>query len=162
MKVVWFQDFERSQSVDGKDYPERELVDPFCFVLKSTTEYWYCEIQAGYVWDGASIPRAFWSIIGGPFSGDYIIAALVHDLLYDTHITTRAEADDLFQQIMLLSGVTTWRRSLMYRAVKWFGGKPWIKSDAHINIFRKFILVDRVPIAKSGNANFDNTGGRNA
>ena len=35
--------------------------------------------RKGYSTDGASIPRAFWTVVGGPFEGRYRDAALIHD-----------------------------------------------------------------------------------
>jgi hypothetical protein len=40
--------------------------------------------------DGASIPQAFWSIIGGPFEGFYIKASVVHD--HYCEVKTRTES----------------------------------------------------------------------
>jgi hypothetical protein len=38
----------------------------------------------GLVTDGASIPRALWSIVGSPFTGNYRRAAVIHDRFCDT------------------------------------------------------------------------------
>src|SRR5947209_4848318 len=38
---------------------------------------------AGSHVDGASIPRAFWGIIGGPFEGKYRNASVLHDVAYE-------------------------------------------------------------------------------
>src|SRR4051812_20668644 len=38
---------------------------------------------AGSVIDGASIPRALWSFMGGPFEGKYRNASVLHDVAYD-------------------------------------------------------------------------------
>jgi hypothetical protein len=37
---------------------------------------------AGSVTDGASIPRYLWSIMGGPFEGQYRNASVLHDVDY--------------------------------------------------------------------------------
>jgi hypothetical protein len=36
---------------------------------------------AGFIFDGATIPRAFWTVFGDPFIGDYRRAAVIHDLI---------------------------------------------------------------------------------
>ncbi|MGN6185065.1 MAG: DUF1353 domain-containing protein [Thermoanaerobaculia bacterium] len=36
---------------------------------------------SGFVFDGATIPRALWTVFGDPFIGDYRRAAVIHDLL---------------------------------------------------------------------------------
>ncbi|MEW8494247.1 MAG: DUF1353 domain-containing protein [Candidatus Thiodiazotropha taylori] len=55
-------------------------------------EYWQITpdgkklvVPAGYITDGASIPRFAWSIVGGPMSRPYIYAALPHDFRYEVH-----------------------------------------------------------------------------
>ncbi|MEW8049301.1 MAG: DUF1353 domain-containing protein [Candidatus Thiodiazotropha sp.] len=40
-------------------------------------------VPAGYITDGASIPRFAWSIVGGPMSRPYLYAALPHDFRYE-------------------------------------------------------------------------------
>src|SRR4051812_21904157 len=34
----------------------------------------------GSIVDGASIPQAFWTVVGGPFEGQYRNASVVHDV----------------------------------------------------------------------------------
>lgn len=152
MKVICYDSTEFSQLVDGKEYPERELSENFGFTLSSERGFVYATIKAGYHWNGASIPKAFWSLIGGPFSGKYALASLIHDLLYDVHYTLRREADDIFLQVMKMEGVGKLKRWLMYQAVRRFGGKPWKKTDAHLVIMRNFVEWKEVPIYRAGNA----------
>ena len=42
----------------------------------------YITVPQGFKYDGASIPRFLWPIVGHPWSGYYDQAAAVHDLLY--------------------------------------------------------------------------------
>lgn len=85
-------------------------------------------VPAGFVSDFASIPRAFWRVL--PPWGEYNRAAVVHDYLYRTHEMTRAEADETFLVIMGALGVASWKRRIMYRAVRWFGGRAWNRWSA--------------------------------
>ncbi|MEW8253759.1 MAG: DUF1353 domain-containing protein [Candidatus Thiodiazotropha taylori] len=89
-------------------------------------------VTQGATTDGASIPRAFWRFIGGPFSGKYIAAALIHDQLYVTQgydgMFTRKEVDEIFHRAMISLGVKSWRARLMFWAVRVGGGSGW---DAH-------------------------------
>ena len=83
-------------------------------------------VPKGFIFDGASIPRFFWRVIGGPF-GPYVDAAVVHDYIYAEAFDryTKQEADSIFLRIMELLGIKAWRRKAMYRAVKWFGKGGW-------------------------------------
>jgi uncharacterized protein DUF1353 len=88
-------------------------------------------VPEGFHFDLASIPRPLWNIIA-PFELS-VTAPLVHDYLYrhggkvpgTEHVYTRAETDYMFNAIMELEGVPTWRRVLGYNAVRMFGGRAW-------------------------------------
>lgn len=79
-------------------------------------------VPTGFITDGASIPRVFWSALS-PF-GDYFPAALIHDFLYSPRNTryTRLQADTIFLEAMCNLGVAWYRRNTIYRAVRMFGG----------------------------------------
>jgi len=92
-------------------------------------------VPAGFEFDLASIPRAFWWLIS-PFELS-IAAPLLHDFLYQhkgdpppgsivpPRTYSRAEADDLFRTVMEQEGVPAWRRSLAYAGVRAFGWLGW-------------------------------------
>lgn len=84
----------------------------------------------------ASIPQLMIArrLVGSPFDPKFWAAASIHDLLYQTHFTTREEADRVFLELLRLCNVdTAW---LMYKAVRVFGDfplkSPWeiTKADA--------------------------------
>lgn len=81
--------------------------------------------KVGYIFDGASIPRALWSIAGSPFTGNYTYAACVHDILYQSRSVERWEADDIFKHIMKLDKVSSFRRYVMWSAVRLGGWVPY-------------------------------------
>ena len=72
---------------------------------------------AGSRVDGASIPRAFWSIIGGPFDGKYRKASVLHDVAYDTQTRSWQDADLMFYNAMRCSGVGAFTAKTMYYAL---------------------------------------------
>ena len=92
--------------------------------------------RGGSVWcapvgartDGASIPRIFWAVIGGPFEGKYRDAAVNHD--YECCVKARPWRDvhRMFFDGMMANGEDRWRANLMYFAVYHFGPR-WPKSD---------------------------------
>lgn len=104
-------------------------------------------VLPGATTDGASIPRFFWRVIGGPFSGRYTAAALIHDQLYATWGVNgqlnRKFADDLFKAAMLDSGVSRVKAATMHRAVRLMSGKFWDRhSGKDIHEQLKFIEVE--------------------
>lgn len=83
-------------------------------------------VPSGFSFDGATIPRMAWSIIGHPFTGGYVEAALVHDYLCtlsheQKSYTLRVIADAVFMHLLERAGVPYWRRALMYLAVRTWG-----------------------------------------
>jgi len=79
------------------------------------------EAHAGAVVDGASIPRVAWSGIGGPFTGKYRNASVVHDVACDAKKAQWEEVHEAFYWAMRASGVKDWRAKVMYGAVYHFG-----------------------------------------
>ena len=71
--------------------------------------------------DGASIPRPFWSLIGGPFSGLYLEASVVHDYYCDHHVRPWRDVHRMFYDAMLCRGVGGAKARIMYYAVYRFG-----------------------------------------
>lgn len=101
--------------VDGRSMTLREdfrYVDP-------RDKVWIAE--AGTVINGASIPRALWTAIGGPFEGEYRLASVVHD----AHCVKRSEpwrsVHRMFLEACLCAGVRRPKADAMYFAVYHFG-----------------------------------------
>lgn len=94
-------------------------------------------VTPGQVFDGASIPRIAWPLVGGPFEGGHRDGALVHDAAYacggrmlnpetfKVRTFTRAEADEAFLEAMEVRGVNVITRRIMHAAVRAFGWVAW-------------------------------------
>lgn len=78
-------------------------------------------VPAGATCDGASIPQAFWTIIGGPFEGKYRNASIIHDRYCVTQSRRWRDTHLMFWQAMRCSGVGATRAAVMYYAVRRFG-----------------------------------------
>lgn len=81
------------------------------FIGGKDTQQWIT-VPAGYLTDGASVPRIFWSMI--PPWGAYGQAAVVHDLLCEylsivdhgrPKLITRRRCDEIFSEAMAVLGV---------------------------------------------------------
>jgi len=79
--------------------------------------------------NGASIPRAFWSLIGGPFEGKYRNASVLHDVAYEQQTRPWEEADRMFYNAMRCSGVGAVRAKTMYYALRRHG-RHWKHRQA--------------------------------
>src|ERR1051325_2194523 len=75
----------------------------------------------GSVVDGASLPRYLWSIMGGPFEGQYRNASVLHDVAYGRHNRPWQDCDRMFYNAMRCSGVDVLEAKTMYYALYKFG-----------------------------------------
>jgi hypothetical protein len=83
--------------------------------------------------DGASIPPAAWSLIGGPFEGRYRNASVIHDVACQKKDRPWQEAHRMFYDAMLTSGVPSLKARVMYAAVL-VGGPKWSRSLSVQNV----------------------------
>lgn len=105
------------------------------------------EVPDGFVTDMASVPRVpivFW------LTGDTAHApAVVHDFLYQQHIASKSQADDVFEEAMQVVGVPWWRRSTMARAVRWFGAGAYASGPARLKILNPCLCPEALSPAKA-------------
>jgi len=105
-----------------------ELAAPVSFVVESLDAK--ITVLPGFVWDGASVPRFFWRLVGAPMNGKYVPAALLHDVLYAAEMFPREKCDAVFLEFMAQLGVAWWRRTAMYLAVRLGGGAVWAEHTS--------------------------------
>ena len=77
-------------------------------------------IPKGYCYDGATIPRLFWRLIGANTDNRFLIAALVHDVLCENHNyvdNNRYFANKVFERLLYVSDVPAFNRWLMFHSV---------------------------------------------
>lgn len=66
------------------------------------------EIDKGYTWDGASIPRMFWRLIGAKTDPRFLIPSMIHDVLCENHdyvASDRYFATIVFERLLYVSKV---------------------------------------------------------
>jgi hypothetical protein len=69
-----------------------KLLAPFSFVDPDGKE-WITPVN--YNVDGASIPRAVWTLVGSPYTGDYRRASVVHDKACDDAVGNASLSSNL-------------------------------------------------------------------
>lgn len=84
---------------------------------------------AGSRVNGASVPRAFWTLIGGPFEGKYRKASVLHDVAYEKQTRSSEAADLMFYNAMRCSGVGALTAKTMYYALRRHG-RHWKHRQA--------------------------------
>jgi len=76
---------------------------------------------AGSVVNGASIPSAFWTLIGGPFEGKYRNASVVHDVGCEEMSQSWEDVHWMFYEACRAGGVPEKTAKVLYFAVYHFG-----------------------------------------
>jgi hypothetical protein len=94
------------------------FIDPF---------YGTVSVPAGFIFDGASIPRVAWSILGvTPYDPKIFKAAIIHDWLYSNNVVSKKNADSIFSNVMVHQKlIKPLQVRLIHTAVKIFGGKAY-------------------------------------
>lgn len=94
------------------------LLAPISYFRPDSSEW---PVPAGVELDGASIPRAFWTLIGGPFEGRYRNASIVHDHYCVVRTRSWRDTHRMFHDGMRCSGVAATKAKIMFYAVYRFG-----------------------------------------
>lgn len=84
-------------------------------------------VPEGWWFDGASVPRMFWNIIGKPTDRKFRIPALVHDYLYGER-WHRELADAAFRDLLEQENVWCAKATIMWAAVR-IGGHAYYAAD---------------------------------
>ena len=103
---------------DGR---QMRLLSPLGF-WRPDGSHW--PVPAGIVVDGASIPAALWSFLGGPFEGLYRKPSIVHDHYCVTRERPWGDVHHMFYEAMRAAGVGLIKAKTMFYAV-WRFGPRW-------------------------------------
>jgi hypothetical protein len=116
-----FSGTPKIEFIDTPGAPNREVrvIEDFTFTEAADGTVW--EAPSGSLVDGASIPRVLWSLVGSPFTGDYVYASIVHDVACDARTRPWRATHYMFYQACLAGGTRRGRAKLMYLAVRNFG-----------------------------------------
>jgi hypothetical protein len=104
-------------------------------------------IKKGFIFDGVSIPRICWRVVGHPFETPLLLAALPHDILYATETFTQSECDWIFIELMEELKINWVKRNLVYSAVRMGGGFVWRKhTKKSIENAKAYIRIVEIEI----------------
>jgi hypothetical protein len=115
-------------TADGKPDRQMQLLDDFWFIDPRNRKW---RTPAEYVVDGASIPRALWTVVGSPYTGDYRRASIVHDKACDDaahDAGARRAADRMFYHACRAGGCSVKEAILLYIGVRIGALKPVVPA----------------------------------
>lgn len=118
----------------GPEGREMTLLEDFSFVDGNEVKW---TTPKGAVVDGASIPRPFWALIGGPFSGKYREASVIHDYSCDVKSGYWKDVHRVFYEGMITSGVAEIKAKTMYAAVYYFGSRWKIEHSPSLKCLQE-------------------------
>lgn len=102
-------------------HTEFMLMADYAYV-DASGEVW--RAPAGTVVNGASIPSVAWSFVGGPWSGKYRNASVIHDWMCVERLVDGKTTHRIFYEAMRANGVDDRTALIMYEAVR-RGGPQW-------------------------------------
>lgn len=120
--MEWVGEFKGEFLSDGRSV---RLIEGLGFV-DSKGGHW--QALPNSIVDGASIPRFFWRFIGGPFSGKYRRASVIHDVYCVSQACDSSEVHRVFWEMMRHDNVGRSKAFLMWLAVRFFG--PQFKASS--------------------------------
>ena len=108
------------------------LVSPLEFTLPPRKPLWLLPrrftVPAGYVSDGASVPRLFWRLLSPPIDPVTLAPSIIHDWLYDNawrYDLTRLECDRWYRDALVANGYPLWKANLTYIGIRLVGWRHW-------------------------------------
>ena len=112
---------------------EKQAIEKYPFICKQTinvclkdikkNRHYNFKIRKGYCYDGASVPRLFWRVIGANTDNRFLVSALIHDVLCEHHEyvnNDRSFSTDVFNALLEGSGVGRLKRFLMKNSVAFY------------------------------------------
>jgi hypothetical protein len=90
-------------------------------------------IKKGFIYDGASIPRLFWRLVGGKFMPKFQRGAVLHDELYNKNLLPRKICDKIFRKILIEDGCSKALANTMYSALRVGGGRAYRKHGKKLS-----------------------------
>lgn len=142
LEMKWYEDKELSIIFDSPPHvcvryvlpsstPEEiKSIMKYPFICKTTLkvrifdyikkEVYNFSIPKGYCYDGATISRFFWRVIGASTDNTFLIAALIHDWCCeqkDCVNRNRLFSSKVFKALLIAGGVSEFKAQIMFLAV---------------------------------------------
>jgi hypothetical protein len=117
-QTIWLDGHSAPSDANDRNM---QVVDDFTFTDRHD-HVW--RTPAGCIVDGASIPRALWTLVGSPYTGHYRRASVVHDKACEDAknapdpTAARLAADRMFFEACLAGGCKWFEAAYLYVGVR--------------------------------------------
>ncbi len=123
---------KEKDDIAQKPFINNKTIDVLLYDHTKNKRYIFA-INEGYRWDGATIPRFAWRIIGSKTDSKFLIPSMVHDVLCENKNLVNYDryfADKVFERLLSVSHVGGFRRWLMFHSVDNFQKtQGWSKKE---------------------------------
>lgn len=118
--ILPFHTTEEKKDIKTYPYINKRNVN---FFIHYKDEIYTIFMPKDYKWDGATIPRIFWRLIGPKGDNTFLLASMVHDKLCECKWlvkNNRYLSSLIFRELLVSSGVSEFKASIMFKAVDTF------------------------------------------
>lgn len=106
-------------------------------------------IKMTFDYDGASIPKAFWTVIGHPMGVRKQVPAGFHDAGYASHILKQKALDDIFLELLEAFENNLVVRNACWTAVRSAGWTKYPKKPEELIKYKALVEIRTLPILKA-------------
>lgn len=122
-----FMDEKKIKEVEKKPFLHKRKIKIVLVDNKKKKRYEFFNPE-NYRWDGASIPRMFWRLIGAKSDNRFLIPSFVHDLMCEDHERVgndRYFSTCVFERLLYCADVNAFSRWMMKHSVDNFQKFKW-------------------------------------
>lgn len=113
--------YNKEQKKAAIEKPFLNKKDLYVVINNKTNGLTYSfNIPALYRWDGATIPKVFWRLIGSNTNSEFLIPSMIHDVICENHDyvnNDRYISTIILERLLYCSGVGNFKRWMMKHSV---------------------------------------------
>jgi len=113
---------EEKKSIKKYPFINKSALGVLLYDKKQNKSYNFT-VPKGYCFDGASVPRFFWRVIGSNTDNKFLVPAMIHDYICENHSCVefdRKLSTRIFNALLQVSGVGSFKRFWMKNSVDFF------------------------------------------
>ena len=117
--VMPWMDKEEAKEINKKPFINNTELNVI-LIDEIEQETYQFTIPKNYRWDGASIPRAFWRLIGSKTDNRFLVPSLIHDVLCENHDYINSDryfSTCVFERLLYVSKVNAFSRWMIKHSV---------------------------------------------